>query len=117
MSNKRNKEILKKLEFEVEQAKKSEDIFWKETYPKMNKKDKIKFWASSLNRSMRFQEESGFSAYSIYNTNWLKDVLKSEPDFFELLSGIFSIWSGTWDTLKIERILKNKHKKMKGNSI
>jgi hypothetical protein len=64
---------------------------------------------------MRNQEEIGKSAYSVYKNNWLFEVLKVEPNFISFLPGIFSIWSGMWDSSKVERIIKKQYKKIEDN--
>jgi hypothetical protein len=38
---------------------------------------------------MREQEESNLNPYAIYSENWLKETLKVEPNFLELLPHIY----------------------------
>ena len=87
-----------------------EKEFWKLVYPKKIENEKIKYWASSMYRSMREQRESGLKVYSIYTANWLKYALEKEPKFIELLPQIYKVWGGMFDSGVVDRIIK-KHLK------
>lgn len=89
-----------------------ENNFWKEEYPKKTKEEKAKYWAGGLFQSMRWQEESNQNPYSIYSENWLRDALKTDPDFLELLPFIYNVWGGMFDTSKVDRIIQRLLKKI-----
>jgi hypothetical protein len=88
--------------------------FWKNEYPKMTNQEKAKYWAGSLFRSMRMQEESNQSPYIIYSEIWLRETLKLDPNFIELLPIIYNIWGGMFDSGKVDRIIQKHLKKMLG---
>lgn len=87
-----------------------ESNFWKNEYPNKTEGEKVKYWAGGLFRSMRMQEESNQNPYSIYSENWLRETLKNEANFLEFLPQIYSIWGGTFDAGKVDRIIQ-KHLK------
>ena len=80
--------------------------FWQNEYSKLSKEDKAKKWAGGLFQSMRMQEESRQNPYAIYSENWLRDALKTDPDFLELLPLIYNIWGGMFDAGKVDRIVQ-----------
>lgn len=84
--------------------------FWNEDYPKLSNEEKAKYWAGGLFRSMRMQEESNQNPYSIYSENWLRETLKNEANFLELLPQIYNIWGGMFEADKVDRIIR-KHLK------
>ena len=86
--------------------------FWQEEYPSLSTTDKAKYWAGGLYRSMRWQEESNQNPYAIYSENWLRETLKTEPNFIELLPKIYNIWSGMFDAGKVDRIVQRLLKKI-----
>ncbi len=61
---------------------------------------------------MRSQEESGLTVYAIYTKDCLKDALQKEPDFIEMLPKIYNIWGGTFDSGKVDRIIKKLLKEL-----
>ncbi|MBN8650569.1 MAG: hypothetical protein J0L67_04040 [Cytophagales bacterium] len=69
----------------------NENDFWKKTYPQKTEEEKVKYWASTLYRDMRQQEESGLIIYNIYSSIWLTNTLEKEPDFLNMLPKIYSI--------------------------
>jgi len=91
----------------------SEDNFWKRTYPQKTDNEKIKYWASTLYRNMRQQEESGLDAYAIYTITWLTDVLEKESDFLSMLPNIYNIWGNMFDSNRVDRTIKVHFKKIK----
>ena len=94
--------------------KKDERIeeFWKGEYPKLPVEERARHWAGGLFQSMRMQEESRQNPYAIYSENWLRDALKTEPDFIELLPEIYNIWGGMFDAGKVDRILQRLLKRI-----
>jgi hypothetical protein len=106
-------EMLKSL-LRMRKSEKKEDEriakFWKEEYPELPTEEKAKYWAGGLFQSMRMQEESRLNPYSIYSENWLRETLKLEPNFLELLPQIYNVWGGMFDASKVDRIV-SKHLK------
>lgn len=100
-------DLRKSVKKDEEEAQK----FWKKEYPRMKDDEKAKYWSGLLFRSMRSQEESGLNPYSIYTELALKDALKQEPRFIELLPLIYRTWGGMFDADKadkaIQKCLKN----------
>jgi hypothetical protein len=84
--------------------------FLKEDYVLLNDEKKAKYWSGNLFRSMRSQEESGLSPYAIFTEQALKEILKQEPKFIELLPLIYRTWGGMFDADKVDRIIQ-KHLK------
>lgn len=74
--------------------------------------EKVKYWAGDMYRSMRWQRESGLNPYSIYSEDRLREILKLEPNFMELLPKIYNIWGGMFDSGKVDRVLQKQYKKM-----
>lgn len=52
--------------------------------------------------------KSGQSSYIIYSENWLREVLKTESRFIELLPKIYNIWGEMFDACKVVRVIQ-KH--------
>ncbi len=86
--------------------------FWKSVYPQKTEVDKIQFWAGSLFKSMRNQEESGLKVYAIYSKEWLKDTLIKEPNFLRMLPSIYNTWGGMFDSGKVDRIIQKLLKEL-----
>ena len=96
------------LRMREDERKEDERIanFWQNEYPQKTTEEKAKYWSGGLFRSMREQEESNLNPYAIYSENWLKETLKVEPNFLELLPHIYNIWGGMFDAGKVDRIIK-----------
>lgn len=112
-SKKDLEEIDKRLKMVSENAREESRVFWDQNYPKKSNIEKAKYWASSLHRSMRSQEETGNNAYNIYTEQWMIGVLEVESNFLDLLPMIINIWSGVWDSYRIEKRIRKLYKKLK----
>ena len=80
--------------------------FWNEEYPLKSLEEKAKYWAGGLFQSMRMQEENNQNPYSIYSENWLRETLKTDPNFLELLPQIYNVWGGMFDANKVDIIIQ-----------
>ncbi|MTH15803.1 hypothetical protein [Flavobacterium sp. LC2016-01] len=82
-------------------------------YNLLSKEEQVKYWAGGLFRSMRMQEESRQNPYAIYSENWLKETLKLEPNFIEMLPEIYNVWGGMFDVNKVDNIIQRLFKNIK----
>jgi hypothetical protein len=96
------------LRIRSDEKKEEERIqrFWQAEYPALPAEEKAKYWAAGLFRGMRSQEESGLNPYAIYTENWLKETLKQEPNFIDMLPMIYNVWGGMFDAAKVDRIIR-----------
>ncbi len=99
----------------ISEIRQEEKIFWEEEYPCKTREDKISHWASKMFRSMRTQTEIGQDPYDLYKGNWLKEVLKVEPDFISFLPEIFKVWTNVWDTEKVQSNIDIMRKELDNN--
>ena len=109
---KRYLKLLNSAEKKIDQPTEKLSI---DEYPKLSLDGKAKFWAGQMHRSMRWQSESGLNPYSIYSESGLIEILKFDPNFMQLLPRIYNIWSGTFDSEKVDRIMQKQYKNILKN--
>ena len=105
-------EIDNRLKKVADEIRQEEKIFWEQEYPCKTKEDKISHWASKMFRSMRTQTEIGQDPYDLYKNDWLKEVLKVEPNFISFLPEIFKVWTNVWDTEKVQNKINLMRKEL-----
>lgn len=65
----------------IEEIQKEEKVFWEETYPKYNFKEKVTHWLASIHRGMRTQGETFGDEYSLFSKSGYEKMKEAEPDF------------------------------------
>lgn len=63
------------------ESKSEEELFWKNEYPKKSFNQKVEFWNGILHRQMRWQGESGYDEYLIFNKDWYVKTIHQDPEF------------------------------------
>ncbi|MGL4599359.1 MAG: hypothetical protein ACRCYO_17685 [Bacteroidia bacterium] len=79
----------------------------KENYQKLSDTERLGFWASNLHNAMRWQVESGYDPYAIFNKEWYEQAKGMESNIDLIMNEIFmNYWTTTGSKWDREEYLK-----------